>query len=75
MFFAGQLARIAGDLAAAELQLQTAVKTDPRIIVLRVTHWFPLSTWQIDGPNPCCSKAWRNSCAKVQEVKWEMRVE
>ncbi len=56
-FAVGQQSSIRGDLTAAEIQLQATVETNPQIIVFRVTHWVPLSAWQMDGPNPCFSRA------------------
>ncbi|MCH9778797.1 MAG: hypothetical protein K0U90_20380, partial [Planctomycetes bacterium] len=52
-FPVGQQSRIGGDLTAAELQLQAAVKTDPQILVLAVTHRVPLSAWHELAECPC----------------------
>jgi len=61
------------DLAAAEFQFQAAVKTDPQILVLAVTHWVPLSAWHKLAEHPCFSRVWRKSHAKTGKVIWEIR--
>jgi hypothetical protein len=71
----GQQTGVAGDLAATELQLQAAVKSDPQIIVSGVTHWIPLSHWHVERRNHCFSRVWRKLHAKAKQLIWEMRGE
>ena len=69
----GQQASIAGDLAAAELQLQPAVKTDSQIVLFGVTHGVPCHCGMLNVQNTALSRTWRKLHAKTYGVKWEMR--
>ena len=72
-FAVGQQPGVSRDLAAQEFQLQAAVKTDPQILVLAVTHRVPLSAWHELAEYPCFSRVWRKSHAMPAGFIWEMR--
>ncbi|MDZ4778752.1 MAG: hypothetical protein SGJ19_00700, partial [Planctomycetia bacterium] len=60
--------------ALFERRLQPAVKTDPQIVLFRVTHRVTLSAWHELAESPWFSGVWRKSHAEERELIWEMRV-